>query len=85
MSITAINTLGELKKAGYSYQSIKSELKKNLVQKLKDKETVFEGIWGYEDSVIPEVERAILSGHNINLLGLRGKRKQELRALWSIY
>jgi magnesium chelatase subunit I len=73
-----ITTLGELKKQGYTYQSIKDELRKNLIDKIKKKENVFEGIIGYEDTVIPEIERAILSKHNINLLGLRGQAKTRI-------
>jgi magnesium chelatase subunit I len=76
-----INTLGELKKAGYQSKSIKDELRDNLIQKIKNKETTFEGIHGYENTVIPELERAILSRHNINLLGLRGQAKTRLARL----
>ena len=78
MSVPKINTLGALKKAGYTYTAIKDELRNNLIAKLKAKETVFKGIHGYEFSVIPELERAILSKHNINLLGLRGQAKTRL-------
>ncbi len=74
-------TLGELKKAGYTFKTIKQELRNNLVAKLQAGDPVFEGIIGYEDSVIPDVERAILSGHNINLLGLRGQAKTRLARL----
>jgi magnesium chelatase subunit I len=73
-----IQTLGALKAAGYSSISIKEELRNNLIEKLKNKERVFEGIWGYEETVIPDLERAILSRHNINLLGLRGQAKTRL-------
>lgn len=73
-----INTLGELKKSGYQYISIKDELRKNLIARLKVKEPVFEGIFGYEETVIPEVERAILSRHNILFLGLRGQAKTKM-------
>ena len=76
-----INTLGELKKAGYKSRPIKDELRDNLREKLKMGEEVFHGIWGYEDTVIPELERAILSRHNINLLGLRGQAKTRLARL----
>jgi magnesium chelatase subunit I len=76
--IELINTLGELKKAGYKPYSTKHELRKNLINKIKKSENVFEGIWGYEDTVIPDIERAILSGHNINLLGLRGQAKTRI-------
>ena len=77
-NISEIKTFGELKKAGYEYKSVKEELRRNLLQKMMKKETVFEGIHGYEYSVIPELERAILSKHNINLLGLRGQAKTRL-------
>jgi magnesium chelatase subunit I len=73
-----INTLGELKKAGYISKSVKDELRDNLIKKLVKKEPTFEGIWGYEDTVIPDVERAILSKHNMNLLGLRGQAKTRI-------
>lgn len=73
-----IKTLGELKKSSYQSKSVKEELRANLLQKLKDKESVFEGIWGYEDTVIPDIERAILSMHHINLLGLRGQAKTRI-------
>lgn len=73
-----IKNLGELKASGYRPISIKEELRKNLIQKIKQKEQVFEGIWGYEDTVIPDIERAILSKHNINLLGLRGQAKTRI-------
>lgn len=81
MNHQEINTLGELKIAGYQSMSVKEELRKNLIQKLQQQETVFEGVWGYEDSVIPELETAILSKHNINLLGLRGQAKTRLARL----
>jgi magnesium chelatase subunit I len=81
MKIESIKTLGDLKKAGYQSKSIKDELRDNLIQKIKNKETTFEGVHGYENSVIPELERAILSRHNINLLGLRGQAKTRLARL----
>ena len=81
MSIHTIKTFGELKETGYKSISIKDELRKNLIQKLKNNETVFEGVWGYENTVIPELETAILSRHNINLLGLRGQAKTRLARL----
>ncbi len=73
-----IKTLGELKAAGYEPKSIKEELRGNLIGKLRNKEQVFEGIYGYEDTVIPDIERAILSRHNMNLLGLRGQAKTRI-------
>ncbi len=76
-----VKTLGELKAAGYKSRRIKDELRANLIQKLKNKEPVFEGIYGFEDTVIPDVERAILSRHNIILLGLRGQAKTRIARL----
>ncbi|HLT51994.1 MAG TPA: hypothetical protein VKZ93_08545 [Arenibacter sp.] len=76
-----ILTLGALKKAGYISKKIKDELRDNLIQKLKSGENAFPGVWGYENSVIPELESAILSRHNINLLGLRGQAKTRLARL----
>ncbi len=73
-----IKTLGELKKSGYKPKSIKEELRQNLISRLKKKENTFSGIIGYEDSVIPDVERALLSKHNILFLGLRGQAKTRM-------
>lgn len=79
-----IKTLGELKAVGYKPRSIKEELRQNLIQKILRKENVFEGIWGYEDTVIPDIERAILSRHNINLLGLRGQAKTRIARMMTL-
>ncbi len=76
--LVKISTLGELKAAGYKSRSIKEELRENLIEKLQNKEKIFEGILGYEETVIPDMERAILSRHNINLLGLRGQAKTRM-------
>lgn len=73
-----ISTLGALKQTGYVPQSIKEELRVNLIKTKKAGRHIFEGIWGYEDTVIPDVERAILSRHNINFLGLRGQAKTRM-------
>ena len=73
-----IKTLGELKQSGYVTKSIKDELRSNLKVKIQSGKPVFEGVHGFENTVIPELERAILSRHNINLLGLRGQAKTRL-------
>ena len=73
-----IKTLKDLKSSGYSSLDIKDEMIKNLKINLSNGKPTFEGIHGYEDSVIPDLERAILSKHNINLLGLRGQAKTKL-------
>ena len=73
-----IKTLGELKKSGYVPKSIKDEIRLNLIKKISAKENAFPGILGYEDSVIPDTERALLSRHNILFLGLRGQAKTRM-------
>lgn len=78
MDIKNITTLGELKKSGYKTKSIKEEIRSNLIEQLKQKNNPFPGILGYEDTVIPDTERAILSRHNILYLGLRGQAKTRL-------
>src|ERR1700753_3942863 len=78
VDITKITTLGQLKKAGYRNRSVKEEIRENLIRKLKNKENTFPGILGYEDSVIPDTERALLSRHNILFLGLRGQAKTRM-------
>lgn len=78
MNIKNISTLGELKKSKYVSKPIKQEIRDNLVKKLEAKEDPFPGILGYEDSVIPDTERALLSQHNILFLGLRGQAKTRM-------
>jgi magnesium chelatase subunit I len=81
MKIDTITTLGELKATGYQSKSIKDELRNNLREKIKSGKPAFESVHGFENTVIPELERAILSRHNINLLGLRGQAKTRLARL----
>lgn len=73
-----IKTFGELKSAGYKSRSIKEEMRENLIKKIQSGEERFPGIIGYEDSVIPDTERAILSRHNMLFLGLRGQAKTRM-------
>lgn len=73
-----IKTLGELKATGYINKTVKDEIRQNLVQSIQQKNNPFKGILGYEDSVIPDVERALLSRHNILFLGLRGQAKTRM-------
>ena len=72
------NTLGALKKTTYTPLSIQQELAQNLRACMQSGQPTFEGLLGYENTVIPDVERALLSGHSINLLGLRGQAKTRL-------
>jgi magnesium chelatase subunit I len=76
--VQTIKTLGELKKTGYTAKSIKQEIRDNLIKKIRNKEETFPGILGYEDTVVPDVERALLSRHNILFLGLRGQAKTRM-------
>lgn len=71
-------TLKELKESGYVNRSIHEEIQSNLIQRIQSKTPVFEGLWGYEDTVIPQLKKALLAGHNINLLGLRGQAKTRI-------
>ncbi|HEY8388158.1 MAG TPA: magnesium chelatase [Parasegetibacter sp.] len=78
MNISQITTLGELRASGYKTKSIKDEIRQNLILKLRNKETTFPGTLGYEETVIPDTERALLSRHNILFLGLRGQAKTRM-------
>ncbi len=78
---STIKTLKELRESGYQPRSVKEELRANLVQLLRNKEAGFEGIIGYEDTVMPDLQTAILSRHNILLLGLRGQAKTRIARL----
>jgi magnesium chelatase subunit I len=73
-----IRTLGDLVSSGYKPESIKSEMRRNLIQKLQNADPVFNGIVGYDETVLPDIERAILSRHNFILLGLRGQAKTRI-------
>ncbi len=74
----SIDTLGALRASGYTPRSIASELRANLIAAMAAGTPLFEGIIGYDDTVIPEVQRAILAGHSMNLLGLRGQAKTRI-------
>src|SRR4051812_12468967 len=70
--------LGELKESNYRVRSVKDEMRANLVSKLRAGEKLFPGIVGYDDTVIPQLVNAILSRHNLILLGLRGQAKSRI-------
>ncbi|HXS35956.1 MAG TPA: hypothetical protein VN721_04610 [Flavipsychrobacter sp.] len=78
MKQPGIKTLGELKKSGYKSKSVKEEIRENLIRFIQQKKNPFNSILGYEDTVIPDVERALLSRHNILFLGLRGQAKTRM-------
>jgi len=80
--MAAIMTLGELRQSGYRSKPVKQEIRDNLVRKLQTGETLFPGIIGYDETVVPQLVNAVLSRHNFILLGLRGQAKSRiLRAL----
>jgi magnesium chelatase subunit I len=72
------NTLGELKSSGYQSGSVKDEMRRNLIRKLKAGEPIFDNILGYEETVLPQVQNAILSKHDMLFLGLRGQAKTRM-------
>ena len=71
-------TFKELKKSGYKDQTINQEIQVNLIARIKANQPVFEGLYGYEDTVVPQLKKAIIAGHHINLLGLRGQAKTKI-------
>lgn len=73
-----VDTLGKLKKTGWISKSVKEELRDNLIQKIRSKETLFPGIYGYDQTVIPQIVHTILSRHDLLLLGLRGQAKTKI-------
>lgn len=81
MDHITIKTLGQLKASNYKSLAVKDELRKNLITQLQSNEAGFEGILGYDETVIPELQTAILSRHNILLLGLRGQAKTRIARL----
>ncbi|WP_298519487.1 sigma 54-interacting transcriptional regulator [uncultured Kordia sp.] len=71
-------TFKELKDSGYTDKTINEEIQANLIAKIKANEPIFQGLLGYEDTVIPQLKKALLAGHHINLLGLRGQAKTRI-------
>src|SRR6476620_8286499 len=75
---TRPRTIRELRESGYTVLSVKEEMRKNLVQKIRSSEDLFPGIIGYEETVMPQIENAILSGQDIIFLGERGQAKTRM-------
>ncbi|MBD3616373.1 MAG: sigma 54-interacting transcriptional regulator [Gracilimonas sp.] len=75
------STLGELKKSGWESVSVKEEIRKNLIKKIEAKEELFPGILGYDKTVLPQIQHALLSKHDMILLGLRGQAKSRILRL----
>ena len=72
------STIGELRSSGYKVQTVKQEMRRNLIQKMRKGEEIFPGILGFEETVIPQLQNAILSGQDIIFLGERGQAKSRL-------
>src|SRR6516164_67125 len=77
-TVTRPRTIGELRESGYRVLTVKEEMRKNLIQNIRKGDELFPGIIGYEDTVIPQVENAILSGQDIIFLGERGQAKTRM-------
>jgi len=71
-------TLGDLKSSGYTVESVKQEMRRNLINKLRNGEELFPGILGYDDTVIPQIVNGILASHDMLFLGLRGQGKTRM-------
>ncbi|MCB1258123.1 MAG: magnesium chelatase, partial [Microthrixaceae bacterium] len=78
MEQPAIATLGELRASGWRSEPVKSEIRRNLVDRLKADEPIFPEVLGYEDTVFPQLQNALLAGHDIVFLGERGQAKTRI-------
>lgn len=83
MNTSEITTLGQLKKSGWESKSVKEEIRNNLIRKITSGEELFPGIVGYDKTVIPQLKHALLSRHDIILLGLRGQGKSKILRMLS--
>src|SRR5262249_32215545 len=72
------STVGELKASGYRPRSVKEEMRANLIRKIAAGEEIFPGVVGYEETVIPQLENAVISGQDIIFLGERGQAKTRI-------
>src|SRR5689334_12837028 len=71
-------TFGQLKASGYRSESVKDEMRRNLIRLMKTGQPLFPGIIGYDDTVLPQIQNAILSKHDLLFLGLRGQAKTRM-------
>jgi magnesium chelatase subunit I len=78
MGMDRPRTVGELRASGYRMESVKDEMRRNLVAKLRTGEPLFPDILGYEETVVPQIQNAILSRHDMLFLGLRGQAKTRM-------
>src|SRR5262245_33685618 len=79
--MTRPRTIAELRQSGYQPRSVKQELRDNLIARLRRGDSLFAGIIGYEETVVPQIENAILSGQDIVFLGERGQAKTRMARL----
>ena len=71
-------TLGALEESRYPHRTVKDEMRENLITAIRERKTLFPGIVGYDETVIPELQNAILARHDFILLGLRGQAKTRI-------
>jgi len=74
----SIKTIGDLKKSGWESVSVKEEIRRNLIKKMQQSDNLFPGVLGYEHTVIPQIQHALLGKHDLLLLGLRGQAKTRM-------
>ena len=74
----SLSTLRDLRASGYAPRSVREEIRENLLARLRAGKPIFEGVLGYEDSVVPAVENALLCGHDLIFLGERGQAKSRM-------
>ena len=77
-TVPEVKTLGELRASGHAFRSVKDEVRQNLLARLRDGEDPFPGILGFDETVRPHLERALIAGHDVILLGERGQGKTRL-------
>lgn len=78
MDIQKIKNIRDLRKTNYKVRNVRAELRENLIRKIESSEDIFPGIIGYDDTIIPDLQNAILSKHDFILLGLRGQAKSRI-------
>src|SRR6056297_2187235 len=74
----SVKTIGDLKESGWESVSVKEEIRRNLIKKMQQSDDLFPGVLGYENSVIPQIQHALLGKHDLLLLGLRGQAKTRI-------
>src|SRR5436190_23580746 len=71
-------TLGQLRESGWESIPVKEEIRRNAIKKVQDSEPLFPGVLGYDDTVLPQLENALLAGHDVIFLGERGQAKTRI-------